>query len=186
VVEWEVSHHVLRFQHAAATSLTVTYQNLLDAVNLAASATTAYDLYDMVRIKRVTIRFVAGAVGAIGTCELDFPNLVNGTAGSGKSISATAMSASEYSVLSGKPDKMSGNAQWQGGLNSIAFYIAFTGTAGLALVDVEANYRIDSNITPAAVQNAPVGSIVGQVYFRGLDGLRAGLTTWPTVLTPSN
>jgi len=162
----------------------VTPGMLLDAWFLAGTATNAYQLFDFVRVKKVTIRsmgvaqpFVSGSVNPsppMATVGVEFMGLSSGSLAGGKQKSDTAIGYNIPAMVSLAPDPKSQVAQFQPTSGSSIFTIravdqnsnALSGT----IVDVDVVYRNSGDINPAAVSNARVGLTPGDLYFGGLDG----------------
>jgi len=175
-------------------SLTVTYQNLLDAWFLAGSATTAWQLFDFVKIRRVTVRAMAGAYAGgsqimpTANVGVEFPGLVGGQFGSGKQRVGSGVGVDTPAYVSVKPDPMSQSAQYQPSTANAAFIVRAvdglrTAVYG-AIIDVQLSYKNSGDVAPAAVGTARAGLTGGQIYFGGLDGLANANTTAKTAFIP--
>lgn len=187
----------LRFQTTAAfqaSGLRVTYQNLLDSWFIAGTATTGYQLFDFVKIRRVTIRCImsnpAGQGVNASTVEISFPGLVGGTLGSGKLVSDTALGQTRPAFVTARPDPKSQASQYQGTTAGTAFIFRAVDATGSpitgAIIDVDAVWKNDPEVSPAALQSTPSGLVAGNIYFGTLDGARiGGGTTCKSVNVPS-
>lgn len=177
-----------------AGSLTVTYQNLLDAWLVAGTATTAYQLFDFVKIRKVTIRAVGVGttstilIGPEASVGVEFPGLVGGQFGSGKQRIGNGMGYDQPAYVSVKPDPLSQSAQFQPSTANAAFIVrAVDGLRqplGGCIIDVQVVYKNSGDIAPAAPGTARAGMTAGQLYFGGLDGLALANTVARTVFIP--
>jgi len=186
----------LRFLTTAnwSGSLTVTYSNLLDAWFVAGTATTAYQLFDFVKVRKVTIRAVGvGTTSTIlfapeATVGVEFPGLVGGQFGSGKQRIGNGMGYDQPAYVSVKPDPLSQSAQYQPSTSNAAFIVrAVDGLRqpiGAAIIDVTVSYKNSGDIAPAAVSTARAALQPGQLYFGGLDGLALANTQARTAFIP--
>lgn len=165
----------LRFVTVAAlTNSTITFQNLLDAMFIATSATTGVTLFDAVRVRRVSLWARTIESTGVTTVNLTFAGPSAGYSGDAKTISDTSMSI-EPAHVSARPDPESGAAMWQATGNVTAFIIT---APALAVVDVQLSYRTIQTNGVAATQNVPVGATAGELYYRGLDGLAIASTQY--------
>ncbi len=167
----------------------VTFANLLDSWMVATSATTGFQLFDFIKIKRVTIRATsnpgfAGAAALAGpavTVEVAFPGLVAGANGSGKRVSDSAMGVNSMAMVSATPGPDSLAGKWQPSSNDIAFTlrsIDFQGnpTVG-AVIDVDVALKNEPDVSPVAVSSPVAAAVAGNFYYRGIDGGAVG-GTW--------
>jgi hypothetical protein len=196
LVDQLLTGFILRFQTTPSWSgsLTVTYQNLLDAWLIAGSATTAYQLFDFVKIRKVTIRAVGVgttstiSIGPEASVGVEFPGLVGGQFGSGKQRIGNGMGYDQPAYVSLRPDALSQSAQFQPSTANAAFIVrAVDGLRqpiGAALIDVQVVYKNSADIAPAAIGTARAGMTPGQLYFGGLDGLALANTVARTVFIP--
>jgi hypothetical protein len=161
----------------------IRWQDLLDAWFVAGTATTAYQLFDFVRVKRVTVRSMGGAralsAGVVGsapcsTVGVEFFDLNVGTTAGGKQKSNSALGYDIPAYISLAPDPKSQVALFQSSNGNNAFAIRAVDQDANALpgtiVDVELVYRNSSDVNPAAVSTARAGLQPGDLYFGGLDG----------------
>ncbi len=163
----------------------VTYQNLLDMVIIAGTSTTAYQLFDYVRVKRVTIRGLGGlpanslyATG-VSTVSVEYPGLVIGSGGSGRLASDSSM-GQVPAMASLMPDPRSQAALWQPTSGNTCFVVRANDYAGGALIgaiiDVELSFKNNPDVNPATVASAVAGATSGEIYFGGIDGARLAAT----------
>ncbi len=189
----------LRFITTGYGSTTVTgvsFANLLDAWCVAATATTAYQLFDFVKIRRVTVRAVSnpaisGTVNMLGpavTVELSFPGLNTGVGGSGRKITDSALGTNSIAMVSASPGRDALASMWQVSNNGIAFVIRVVdwngGVIAGAVIDVELSYKNDPDVSPVGVTGAVAAAIPGNLYYRGIDGGPIGGTWARSIFTP--
>lgn len=173
-------------------SYTVTYENLLDAWFIAGTATTAYQLFDFVKIKKVVVRAIGVPDGAhLGPTALvgvEFPGLVGGQFGSGKQRLGTGMGYDSPALVSLKPDRLSQSAQYQPSTANAAFVVrAVDGLRAPlygVIIDIVVAYKNSGDISPAAVTTARAGLTPGNLYFGGLDGLATANTIAKSAFIP--
>jgi len=174
-------------------SYSVTWTNLLDAWFLAGSATTAWQLFDFVKIKSITMRAMGApdpAYPLAPTCTIgvEFPGLIGGQFGGGKQKVEQGMGTDMPALLQIRPDPMSQTAQFQPSTTNVAF--VFRAVDGRkqplvgAMIDVQVVLRNSADIAPAAVTTARAGMTGGQVYFGGIDGLLPANTVARTAFVP--
>lgn len=158
---------------------TVTSTNLLDAWFVAGTATTAYELFDFVRVKRVTIRALGGNVAstvipASATVGIEFPGLVVGSSAGGKQMSNTSLGTTTPAYCSLTPDPKSEAALFQTANGNTLFSVRAVDQGSTAIngavIDVEVVYRNSADVNPAAISQARAGMTAGDLYFGGLDG----------------
>jgi len=164
----------------------VTAQNLLDAWFLAATATSGKQLFDFIRIKRITIRATGNNVVGSGaalqagvTVGVEFPGLVAGSLGGGKARQCSGLGM-EPAMVSVVPDRLSQAAQFQPSSNAVVATLRITDYSGAwcagALIDVECVLKNTPDISPASIASAPAGMVAGNLYFGGIDGGRLAAT----------
>jgi hypothetical protein len=169
----------LRFTCTTAGSQLVTFQNLLDAILISTTATQGYQLFDSVKIKFVEM-WDSASSSTPTTVECSFPAGA-GFGGSGMVFQDTAIGGGIAHVKA-KPAKMSANALYQSSSTNIAFELVQVSVG--CIIDVSVICRNNAS-TPIACQNALVAAVVGDIYFRGLDGLAAAATKFPSSLNPT-
>lgn len=167
----------LRFTASSAVSaLSITFQNLLDLILMASSATAVYDMFLYVRIRRVSV-WAVPVIGNASTVSVDFSGGSGGAVGDGALRTDTSMGI-EPAHVAAKPRLRTQVAQFQPSSVDSAFTLTCpTGS----VVDVELTFR---GLPSSAVlaQNVAVGATTGAWYFRGLDGKAAATTVLPAVL----
>jgi hypothetical protein len=177
-----------------SSSTTITFANLLDSWLIAGTATNGYQLFDFVRVKRVTVRAVSDNIVAAGvypnsvSVGIEFPCLVAGAGAGGKTASDSAMGQNQAAMVTLRPDKMSAASFWQASSSSVAFVVRAVNQDGTvvqgAIVDVECSFKNAPDVNPAAVTSAIAGATAGAIYFGGLDGARLAATWARSVFIP--
>ncbi len=153
----------------------VTSQNLLDAWFMAGTATTAYQLFDFVRVKSVTIRAIPSATsGAVTNVGVEFYGISGSSVTGGKQKMNTSLGYDTPSFVTLKPDPMSLAANFQASASTSLFIIRATDVNSNplvgAIVDVAVVYRNSGDVNPAALGTARAGLTAGNLYYGGLDG----------------
>jgi hypothetical protein len=140
---------------------------------VATSATVGYDLFEMVRIHRVTV-WAQAALGTPTTVAIKY----NTTTGDQTIHTDTSLGV-KPAFVSARPSNKSLAAFFQLSGAGAAFQI--TAPAG-SIIDVQCSFKTTS-LAPVMAQNALVGATVGEFYYRGLDGLAAATTNLPPPMT---
>jgi len=158
----------LRFLTNAAFAGQITFENLLDCINVAATATTAYDLFYAVRVKEVEI-WANALANASATVSLVFNGTTAGGLGDQKLHTDSSMGI-EPAHVKARPAPMSLAAMYQIATASNAFDLVLPMGS---IIDVSLSYRNPFLGNQVTVQNAPVAATAGVLYARGLDGQAA-------------
>jgi len=175
--------HRQRMRFVATTAQTatgsspITYQNLLDTINIALTAATAVDLFDQVRVNFVEIWAAPAQGNAPAQVALEYSGTTLGQAGDGRIHSDSSMGV-EPAHVRAAPSRLSQSAQWQPSSAHTAFQIT---CPVQSIIDVDLSFRTVQSDAPLATQNVPAGATVGQLYYRGLDGLAIAGTEMPPV-----
>jgi len=167
--------HRLRFTCLTAGSQVVTAQNLLDCLLVSSTATAAWDLFDVVKIREVEMWAISAGTPSPTSVLLEFPGQSGAVAGDGRNYSDTSMGIQPAHIRA-RPERLSGAAQWQAS-SSFAMFEVLNCSVG-TVIDVSCSFR-NIEVPPVAAQNATVGAVPGQWYFRGMDGLATGTTKFP-------
>jgi hypothetical protein len=177
IKSYGITHDVrVRFQSGSAIDQVITFQNLLDVINISTSATTATGLFTQVRLNAVEL-WATPVTGAPVTISLIFSGVSAGAAGDLKLHTDTSMGI-EAAHVKASPDRLTQAGQFQPNVTDTAFTLACpTGT----VIDVSMSLRNAISGTATEVQNAPVGATAGVVYYRGLDGVAKSTTAMPVV-----
>ncbi len=185
----------MRFKTTSAFTgvLGVTFYNILDTWIIAGTSTNGYQLWDYVKVRRVTVRastnIGAGAAQcASATAEVSFPGLVAGAQGSGKVESVTSMSPLVPAIASLAPGPKSLAGVWQPSSNDTAFIVRAVDNFGNALagaiIDVDLSFKNNPIVAPQAIASAISAATAGDIYFGSLDGARLAATAAKTVFYP--
>jgi hypothetical protein len=171
-------HQRLRFtcQTTPSVNQAITNLSLLGAIYVASDAVTGWKLFSAVRLRKVEVWAAPVQGGAPAAVRVQFDEA--GTAepsGSTKVHSDTSMGIEPAHVVC-SPDPKSACAFWQGSSGATMFLL--TCPVG-AVIDLVVDYKRDQTVAPLQVNNALVGATVGQLYYRGLDGLALAGTTLP-------
>lgn len=163
----------LRFTSiAAANQFLVTYQNLMDLLNVALTTVTAAQLFRSVRVRKVSV-WAVPVIGNPSTVEVVFISGTVGQAGDLKIHTDTSMGV-QPAYVSAKPAVRSAAALFQESSATNAF--SLTCPAG-SVIDVDLTFRgLPNSFLPT--QNAPAGVTAGGWYYRGLDGLAKAATNF--------
>jgi hypothetical protein len=189
----------LRFIATAnfAGAISVNTTNLLDAMFIAVSATNGFQLFDFVKVKKVTIRSMGGqralAPGVAGTppqatVGVEFFGLATGSVGGGKQKSNSSIGYDEPAFVTLKPDPMSQVAQYQPSNGNSLFTVRAVDQdanplAG-TIVDIDVVYRNSGDVNPAAIATARAAMVTGAIYFNGMDGLPIATTQFRSAFIP--
>jgi len=166
----------MRFQATAGAESGVTFQNLLDTVLVATSATTGVDLFEQVRVNSVELWSIA-ALGTPSTAILVFDGTTAGAAGDMKTHTDTSMGV-EPAHVKARPDPLTQAGQFQASSANAAFLLD---VAAGTVIDVSLTFRQPVLGVANSSQNVLVGATPGAVYYRGLDGKTTALTNFPVV-----
>lgn len=194
VVDQLARVQLLRFKPkgVSAGKYTFTWKNLLDTWVFATTTAVGYDLFDLVRIVKVDARIFSqagfgGNPGVTASIELAFPGSnTPGVYGDGAQYEGASAGTTEPAFVSGAPAKLSQAAQFHTSTTDVAFTLDYKGDgAATGIVEVTLEFKNSAELPPqqAASGLVPAG-VVGQLYFRGLDGLGAAATLWPTLYDP--
>jgi hypothetical protein len=177
ITSYTIRHNTrLRFTSNAAVSQSITFQNLLDTMLFASSATAGFDVFEAVRIRRVEV-WSLPILGAAATCSVEFNGASTGFIGDQRLHSDTSMGIQPAHV-SAVPERQSLASNYQESSATAAFFLVCpTGS----VVDVECNF-ISGFVENIAAQNALVTATTGAILLRGLDGLATATTKLPTVV----
>jgi len=181
IQSYGIVHSVkLRFvTNAAVNQTTITFQNLMDAINIALTTVTAAQLFSRCRVRKVEM-WATPVVGGAASVQCEFPGSVIGDQGDMKIHTDTSMGIEPAHVVA-RPAARSGLALFQG--SSAQSAMLLTCPSG-TVIDVSITYRGQPGVF-TATQNAPVGATAGAWYYRGLDGLAIAGTVFVPVINAS-
>jgi len=154
---------------AQATNVQITYENLLDTILIAFSATAAVDLFDLVKIKGISV-WALSAIGTPATVQVVFDAITGD-----RSIHTDTSLGIQPAYIKCKPSIKSLASFWNPSGGGNAFSI--TAPPG-SVIDVKLSFKTSSAVVTAA-QNALVAATIGELYFRGLDGQAIAGTNFP-------
>jgi hypothetical protein len=170
---YEIAHFKrLRFTATAAANATViTFENLLDTCLMAVTAILGYELFDLVRIVQVE----AWGQAALGTPSTI--TILYSTPAGDQSVHTDTSLGVKPAYVRAVPSDRSLASLWQIVTAGNAFLI--TCPAG-SVIDVTLELKTTEAAATVAL-NALVGATIGEIYFRGLDGLAIAGTNFPPV-----
>jgi hypothetical protein len=168
----------LRFLATSAFNAGLSYQNLLDTIDIATSATALSNLFHQVKIRKIEVWSIA-ALGTPTSVSIQYNNGgQTGMYGDAKFHTDTSMGI-EPAYVSAKPLANSFPDLYQVSNADIAFTLECS--AG-SVIDISLTFR-QRNAASVGTANVGVALTTGQLYFRGLDGLAASASD---LLPPSN
>jgi hypothetical protein len=165
----------LRFLCTTGGTQSVTAQMLLDSMLVATAATTAFDIFDVVKVKSIEMWCYAASATASTTVSVTFSGGLNAAAGDARTTADTSVGTA-LAHIHAKPSKLSAAGQYQGSSAFVMFEL--TACPVGTVIDVEVNFR-NTDVSPVATNSSTVGAIPGQFYYRGLDGLPVAGTKFP-------
>jgi len=180
IANYGVDHGVkLRFVVGAALlDLGVTYQNLLDLILWASSATAPYDVFTSVKVRRVSM-WATPVLGNATTVVLQYQGATAGSIGNQKVVTDTSMGI-EPAHVSAKPGVNTLASMYQISSGAVAFQL--TCPAG-TVVDCDLSFK-NAPGTALLAQNPSVAVTVGILAYRGLDGLAQATSKFTTAVGP--
>jgi hypothetical protein len=156
----------LRFTSNASYLGNITFQNLLDCILFSTTATAPFDLFFMVRMRRIRM-WALTTLGASTSISTMFDGVTAGSQGDRK-LHTDASMGIEPAFLDVRPQPKTLAANFQVSSGATAFFLDIpTGT----VIDVILEFHSDVVGAPVAAQNLSVGATVGQLSYRGLDGV---------------
>lgn len=174
--------------------VSVSASNLLDAWFVAGTATTAYQLFDFVKIRRVIVRAMGGSANftnepAACTVGVEYVGLGAGSYAGGRQKSDSSLGVTNPAMVSLAPDPMSQAAQYQASNGNTLFVVrAVDGysAAGIvgAVIDVEVSLRNSGDVSPSALGVARAGLTPGNLYYGSLDGQALATTVVRSAFFP--
>jgi hypothetical protein len=164
----------MRYQTGAAVDASITFQNLLDTVLVAVSATSGYDVFDAVRVNSVEA-WAAPVTGAPVTIGISYNGETVGAAGDQKQHTDTSMGIQPAHVKA-RPDALTQAGQFQASSANTAFTLFAPANT---VVDVSLTLRQPMFAQATVAQNPLAGAATGALYYRGLDGKGAATTSFP-------
>jgi len=168
---YQVIHSTcLRFTvTAAVVNKIITFGNMLDAMLVATTAIAGFQLFDLVKVKKIRLWGLA-ALGTPSTVEIQY-----NTATGDNVIHTDTSLGIKPAFVHARPSLKSLASFWQ--LNTGGNCFQVSAPAG-SVIDVHLSFKTSSQ-NPTAVANALVAANPGEFYFRGLDGLATAATNFP-------
>jgi len=158
----------LRFTCNSAFAGAITFQNLLDLLGFAATATVGYDLFYAVRMRAVEC-WALPILGQATTVEVVYDGNTAGSVGDQRIHTDSSMGIEPAHIVA-RPAGRSGAALFQESSANQAFYL---NVPSGAVVDVMLSFTAPMQGQSVPMQNALVAATAGALFFRGLDGLGA-------------
>lgn len=167
---YQVCHNrTLRFTSLATASTNISFQNLLDTMLVATSATAGFDLFEFVKIDKIEIWALA-ALGTPSTVEVNFT-----TATGDANVHTDTSLGVKPAYVKAVPARKSLASFYQ--LSNAGNAFQLTAPAG-SIIDIKMRFK-SSSFAPQAAQNALVAATTGEFYWRGLDGIAMATTNYP-------
>lgn len=170
----------LRFQAStASTGLNLSAQSFGDLWCVAATATSAYQLAESVRLRRISIWSPPSASLVPVTCSIDWLGSAAGTFGNSKRVSDTSMSQAPARVTAAPPEG-SQVGQWLAASGNSQTIVTLAYAAG-SVIDIKYDLIVRDAATSASVAAAlgVAGATVGANYIRPLDSTAGTATLSP-------
>lgn len=159
----------MRFTQGAAGTTSVSFSNLLDTMLMATTTTSGTDLFDLVKIKSVRV-WAQSALGTPASVAVQF----NTATGDRELYQDTSLGV-RPAFIHAKPSAKSLASFFQQSTAGDAFTV--TAPAG-SILDIKLVFRT-TDATPTTTGQALVSAMVGELYYRGLDGLPSASTNLP-------
>jgi len=169
---YNITHNIrLRYTVTAAAATNISYANILDSILIATSAVAGFDLFDVVKIKSLEV-WSQAALGTPSTITVTYI-----TATGDRNIHTDTSLGVKPAYIKAIPSRRSLASFWNASAAGGVFSI--TCPAG-SIVDCNFVFRT-TNALAVAAANALVGATIGELYYRGLDGLAAAGTNFPPI-----
>lgn len=171
---YEITHSIrLRFTiQIAASNVNITAENILDTILVAATASQGYELFDIFRVRSIEC-WGQAALGTPSTITLQY-----NTATGDQSVHTDTSLGVKPAYVKAVPSIQSLASFWT--VNGGGNIFNITAPAG-SIVDLSCDFRTTA-LAPNAAQNALVGATVGEIYYRGLDGVAIATTNFPPIV----
>ncbi len=170
--QYQLTHSVtLRFTaNAAAVNTAITFADLLDTILMATTAIAPFDVFDLVRVRKVEV-WGQAALGTPSTVQVVF------SANGDNNFHTDTSLGIQPAYVSAKPSSLSLASFFTGPSGTSAFLLSCP--AG-SVIDVSLTFRDNLSVAAGtAAQVASVGASVGAIFYRGLDGIAAAGTNFP-------
>ncbi len=169
--------HIFRFQTSAAVTVSVSGVSLGDLLCAAASATSAYQLANAIRIRKVEVWGTPSNTFAPVTVSCDFSGATAGSFGPSRIYSDTSVGATRVAHIVAKPPRDSQAYQWQSSSSSSTLFTLVL-PAG-AVLDIHYSLTMRDSAGAVSVTGAVAGATAGQLYLRSLDSVTGGSVVQP-------
>lgn len=157
----------------ASTAFPFTETNVMNTVLFAASAVAGFQVFTSARIKYIELWAMPAVGGVPQTVTVSYSGVGVGD----NFISSDTSMGIEPAHIKAKPRKLSLAALFFGDSANVLFALS---TPANTVIDVGIEF-VYQWTTATAATNALVGATPGAIYLRGLDGLAAAATIFPSV-----
>jgi len=154
----------------------ITYQNLLDTLVFATSATTVYDYFNVVKVLSVEM-WSQATNPQVSSVSLLFNESDAVQSGDRQLHTDTSMGVQPAHLIA-RPKKDTISSKWHVNDADTAFTLWIPANA---VIDVTLCLMMSMNGGFNAAQNASVGATAGKIYSRGLDGAAFAATQFVTI-----
>jgi hypothetical protein len=169
---YQLTHNKsMRFQMNSNFSGSISFQNILDTILFTISATQPYDLFLMVKVRRVRV-WTLPAIGSSNAATVIFDGTTAGSQGD-RIIHTDNSMGIEPGYITCSPAGKSLASMFQLSSTAVAFFLyAPSGS----VIDLDLSFKADLLQVAQAAQNASVAAPTGVIALRGLDGLPVATT----------
>jgi hypothetical protein len=161
----------IRFILNAAFANVITWQNLLDTILVATSATALVDLFFAVKIKYIEV-WSLPVIGGANSVSVTFDGTNAGFVGNQVTHTDTSMGI-EPAHLRVSPGRKTLASMFQVSSTQTAFLL---NVPNGAVVDLKLIFKSNTVANAVTAQNVGAALGVGGIYWRGLDGVAAAAT----------
>lgn len=176
-----ITHRFRYNASAALTNVAITYTDLVYSIQVAATTTTTYAIFETVRVVKVEIWGppAQDLVPVTVSCEYEGNTTIESLR---EVYTDTSIGSTDVAHVKCRPSFNTRAATWQGLGGTTAFYL--NGPTH-SIVDVTLETTIINNSSGDTVPQAltVVGATVGSVYYGRLDGPTTGLLIPVSVLS---
>ncbi len=171
----------VRFQANAGGLYSIAPVNIGDLYCVPATATTAYQLADFVRVRKVEMWGPQTSSLSPVTLYLEWAgNNTPGMFGRSTRLSDTSMAAGSPAHIVARPPPSSQISEWLSGVNTSAFMFLQCPTG--TVIDLTYEFVMRDNGTAVQVTGAVAGATVGAVCLRALDSASGTSNLVPTAV----
>ncbi len=161
-----IGQRAIRWSSAGAlTNQSITFENLVQTVMVATTATSATSIFSSVKLRSVEIWGTSNAVGTSATvsCKLDSTNALTG----GISVSDTCLSPFEYAHIKLVPPSGSVQSFWIDGASAATTTCFKISVPANAVIEIVLDYVLNWADT-ASTTRTVAGATAGVVYVPNL------------------